>query len=58
MNQHTVYLTRNGRISIAGLTSKNVEWVANGIILENTKMKMNIKHWINFLPNHGHQKWN
>eukprot|EP00483_Globobulimina_turgida_P006680 UN06690 len=31
MKTHSIYLTRNGRISIAGLNSKNVERVANAI---------------------------
>ena len=31
MNEYSVYLTRNGRISIAGLNTKNVERVANAI---------------------------
>lgn len=29
--KHHVYMTSNGRISIAGLTSANVEYVANAI---------------------------
>jgi len=31
MKEHSIYLTRNGRISIAGLNTKNVERVANAI---------------------------
>eukprot|EP01084_Bolivina_argentea_P030120 55852_1 len=31
MQKHSIYLTRNGRISIAGLNSKNVEQVGNAI---------------------------
>ena len=31
MNEHSIYLTRNGRISIAGLNTGNVERVANAI---------------------------
>ena len=31
MSQHSIYLTRNGRISIAGLNTGNVERVANAI---------------------------
>jgi aspartate aminotransferase len=29
--EHHVYLTRNGRISIAGITSHNVEYLASAI---------------------------
>lgn len=29
--KHHIYMTSNGRISIAGLTSANVEYVANAI---------------------------
>jgi len=29
--KHHIYMTLNGRISIAGLTTKNVEYVANVI---------------------------
>jgi len=28
VNKHHVYMTKNGRISVAGLTTKNVEYVA------------------------------
>jgi aspartate/tyrosine/aromatic aminotransferase len=31
ISKHHIYMTGNGRISIAGLTSKNVEYVANAI---------------------------
>ena len=31
MKEHSIYLTRNGRISIAGLNTMNVERVANAI---------------------------
>jgi len=31
MSEHHVYLTKNGRISLAGLTPDNVGFVANGI---------------------------
>jgi len=31
MSQHHVYLTTNGRISMAGLNTKNVGFVADGI---------------------------
>jgi len=31
MSKHSIYLTRNGRISIAGLNTKNVERVANAL---------------------------
>ena len=31
MSKHSIYLTRNGRISIAGLNTGNVERVANAI---------------------------
>jgi len=30
-NEHSVYLTKDGRISVAGVTSKNVEYLAQGI---------------------------
>jgi len=30
-NEHHIYLTRNGRISVAGLSSRNVEYVAKAI---------------------------
>jgi len=30
-NEHHIYLTRNGRISIAGITSKNVDYLAQSI---------------------------
>lgn len=29
--KHHIYMTLNGRISVAGLTTKNVEYVANAI---------------------------
>jgi aspartate/tyrosine/aromatic aminotransferase len=29
--KHHIYMTLNGRISIAGLTTKNVDYVANAI---------------------------
>jgi aspartate/tyrosine/aromatic aminotransferase len=37
--KHHIYMTGNGRISIAGLTKGNVEYVANAIkdVIENTK---------------------
>jgi aspartate/tyrosine/aromatic aminotransferase len=31
INKHHIYMTSNGRISIAGLTTSNVEYVANAI---------------------------
>jgi len=31
MNEHSIYLTKDGRISVAGVTSKNVEYLAQGI---------------------------
>ena len=31
INKHHIYMTGNGRISVAGLTSANVEYVANAI---------------------------
>jgi len=31
INKYHIYMTRNGRISVAGLTSKNVEYVAKAI---------------------------
>lgn len=31
INKHHIYMTGNGRISIAGLTTSNVEYVANAI---------------------------
>jgi aspartate/tyrosine/aromatic aminotransferase len=31
IKKHHIYLTKNGRISIAGLTKKNVDYVANAI---------------------------
>jgi len=30
-NKHHIYLTKNGRISIAGLNSRNVQYVAKAI---------------------------
>lgn len=37
ISKHHIYMTSNGRISIAGLTTKNVEYVANAIkdVVEN-----------------------
>lgn len=31
VKKHHIYMTKNGRISVAGLTTKNVEYVANAI---------------------------
>jgi len=31
-SEHSVYLTRNGRISMAGVTTKNVEYLANAMV--------------------------
>ena len=31
ISKHHIYLTKNGRISICGLTTKNVDYVANAI---------------------------
>jgi aspartate/tyrosine/aromatic aminotransferase len=31
VKKHHIYMTKNGRISVAGLTSKNVEYVAKCI---------------------------
>jgi len=31
VSKHHIYMTKNGRISVAGLTTKNVEYVANAI---------------------------
>jgi len=31
VNKHHIYMTKNGRISVAGLTTKNVEYVAQCI---------------------------
>jgi aspartate aminotransferase len=30
-NEHAIYLTRNGRISMAGVTSKAVPYLANAM---------------------------
>lgn len=37
INKHHIYMTGNGRISVAGLTTNNVEYVANAIkdVVEN-----------------------
>ena len=37
VKKHHIYMTKNGRISVAGLTTKNVEYVANAIkdVIEN-----------------------
>jgi len=37
ISKHHIYMTANGRISIAGLTTNNVEYVANAIkdVIEN-----------------------
>jgi aspartate/tyrosine/aromatic aminotransferase len=39
ITKHHIYMTGNGRISIAGLTQGNVEYVANAIkdVVENVK---------------------
>jgi aspartate aminotransferase len=31
VNKHHVYMTKNGRISVAGITTKNVDHVARAI---------------------------
>jgi aspartate aminotransferase len=31
VKKHHIYMTKNGRISVAGLTTKNVEYVAQAI---------------------------
>lgn len=31
IDKHHIYMTKNGRISVAGLTSKNVKYVADAI---------------------------
>jgi aspartate/tyrosine/aromatic aminotransferase len=31
VEKHSIYMTANGRISVCGLTEKNVEYVANAI---------------------------
>ena len=31
VTKHHVYMTKNGRISVAGLTTANVDYVANAI---------------------------
>jgi aspartate aminotransferase len=31
VSKHHIYMTKNGRISVAGLTTKNVEYVAHAI---------------------------
>jgi aspartate/tyrosine/aromatic aminotransferase len=31
IEEHHVYMTADGRISVAGLTSKNVQYVANAL---------------------------
>lgn len=37
VSKHSVYMTKNGRISICGLTTKNVDYVASAIkdVVEN-----------------------
>lgn len=37
VSKHSVYMTKNGRISICGLTTKNVDYVAGAIkdVVEN-----------------------
>ena len=39
INKHGIYLTMNGRISVAGLTQKNIEYVAKAFdsVTENSK---------------------
>ena len=31
VEEYHIYMTKNGRISVSGLTDKNVEYVANSI---------------------------
>ena len=31
VNKHSVYMTKNGRISVCGVTSKNVDYIAESI---------------------------
>lgn len=31
VKKHSIYMTKNGRISVAGITSKNVDYIASAI---------------------------
>jgi len=45
VSKHHVYMTKNGRISVAGLTTKNVEYVARAIKDVTDNLWLDDFHW-------------